>query len=189
MRTIKRLAFVLTWIIALGAFAALPLLAQTNGKAKPSAEEVIKRALETARAENKNVLVHFDASWCGWCKRFDAFLRSPEAGKLMADNYVTVSLTVMERPDKKDMENPGAGELMREMGGAAAGIPFYFFLDKEGKKLANSMAMPDGGNIGHPANAQEIKAFAGLIERTAPHMTSEQRARIIDYLTKSAPRR
>ena len=183
---IKRLAAALACVIALSAFIALPLPAQTNGKTKPFAKEVINRALETARAENKNVLVHFDASWCGWCKRFAAFLHSPEAGKLMADNYVLVSLTVMESPDKKALENPGAEELMREMGGAAAGIPFYFFLDKEGKKIANSMSMPDGGNIGHPANAQEIKAFEGLLERTAPRMTSEQRAEIVDYLTKRA---
>ena len=76
---------------------------------------------------------------------------------------------------------------MNEIGGANSGLPFYFFLDKEGQKLADSMAMPGGKNIGHPANAEEIKAFEGLLERTAPRMTSGQRAKIADYLTKKIP--
>lgn len=106
----------------------------------------------------------------------------------MTDHYVLVTLIVEESPDKKALENPGAAELKSEMGGEKSGLPFYFFLDQEGKKLADSMAMPGGKNIGHPANAEEIKAFDGLLERTAPRMTKEQRAKIADYLTKTMPR-
>ena len=48
--------------------------------------------------------------------------------------------------------------------------------------------MPKGGNIGHPANAEEIKAFIGLLEKTAPRMTSEERLKIAEYLTKTLPK-
>lgn len=184
--SIKRSVATLAWIIVLSTFAALPLSAQTGSKMKPSAQELLSAAIKTAKAENKPVLVHFGASWCGWCRRLDAFLQAPEVGKLMADNYVLLELTVLEHDEKKILENPGAEALMNEMGGANAGLPFYFFLDQEGKKLGDSMAMPGGKNIGHPANAEEIKAFAGLLERTAPRMTSAQRAKIVDYLTKTA---
>ncbi|PYT04158.1 MAG: hypothetical protein DMF60_16160, partial [Acidobacteria bacterium] len=89
--------------------------------------------------------------------------------------------------EKKALENPGAAEVMKEMGAADAGLPYYFFLDKDGKKIGDSLVMPGGKNIGHPANAEEIKAFAGLLEKSAPRMTSSERAQIVSYLTRNAP--
>jgi hypothetical protein len=59
----KRLAAAIAWMVVLGAFAGVPLLAQTDGKAKPSAESLISDAVSKAKAENKNILVHFGASW------------------------------------------------------------------------------------------------------------------------------
>ncbi len=171
-------------------FGTVPLFAQNGGKTPAPAQELLAAAIQSAEAENKNVLVHFGASWCGWCKRLDAFLVSPEFGKLMADNYVLLSLTVQESPDKKLLENPGAEKLMNEMsGGKSGGLPYYFFVDKKGAKLADSLAMPDGDNIGHPATPEEIKAFVGLLERTAPRMTRDQRVEISNYLTKNMPKR
>ncbi len=183
----KRFITTFALVIALGTF---PLFAQNGNKIPPPAQELLAAAIKTAEVENKNVLVHFGASWCGWCKRLDAFLVSPEFGKLIADNYVLLSLTVQESPDKKLLENPGAEKLMNEMsGGKSGGLPYYFFLDKKGSKLADSLAMPGGDNIGHPATAEEIKAFVGLLERTAPRLTGEQRNEISNYLTKNMPKR
>ena len=74
---------------------------------------------------------------------------------------------------------------MAEFGGANdAGVPVYIFFDQSGKRLATSLAMPDGGNIGHPATPEEIKAFVGLLEKTAPRMTTAQRQQVADYLAK-----
>src|SRR5260370_30167147 len=115
---IKRLVGVSLWIIAVGAFATFPLLAKPDGKPKPSAQELLSAAAKTARAQNKTIMVHFSASWCGWCKRLDAFLNAPEVGKLMADNYVLLELVVQESREKKALENPGAAELMKQMGAA-----------------------------------------------------------------------
>jgi len=106
----------------------------------------------------------------------------------MADHFVFVTLIVQEVPEKKALETPGGAEMKSAMGGEKAGLPFYFFLDKDGQKIGNSMSMPNGGNIGHPANAEEIKAFVELLKRTAPRMTDAERAQIADYLTKTIPR-
>ena len=177
-----------TIVMGLCLLVVRPAWAQTEKATPPPARELLTAALKTAQAENKTVFVHFGASWCGWCKRLDKFLASPEVGKLMTDHYVLLNLTVQESPEKKALENPGAQEVMTERGGEQAGLPFYFFLNQDGKKLADSLVMPKGGNIGHPANAEEIKAFIGLLEKTAPRMTSEERLKIAEYLTKTLPK-
>src|SRR5262249_33016708 len=145
-------------------------------KAAPpaSAQSIVDSAVKSAKAQGKNVLVHFGASWCKWCKNLDAMLDSPQVGQYFKDSYVITHLTIQESDDKKALENPGAQEIANEAGAGKAGIPIYIFLDGNGKRLATSLAMPDGGNIGHPATPEEIKAFEGLLERTAPRMTSSQ---------------
>jgi len=183
---VKRFFAVQVCIIAIGASVTQPIQAQTSST-KPSAQKLLTAALETGRAEKKNIMVHFTASWCGWCKRLDAFLHAPEVGKLMTENYVLLELTVQESPKKKALENPGADALMKEMGGDDAGLPFYFFLDTNGKKICDSLVMPGGKNIGHPASPEEIKAFATLLEKSAPRLTAANRSQIVDYLTKNAP--
>ena len=185
---IKRLVAVAVCFVALGAHSSFPVLAKPDSNPKPSAQELLSAATKTAKAENKAIMVHFSASWCGWCKRLDAFLNAPVVGKLMADNYVLLELVVQESPKKKALENPGADALMKQMGAADAGLPYYFFLDKDGKKMCDSLVMPGGQNIGHPANAEEIKAFVRLIEKSAPRMTAAERGQIVSYLTNNAPK-
>jgi thiol-disulfide isomerase/thioredoxin len=148
----------------------------------PPAKEVLDTALTEAKAEQKNVLVHFGASWCTWCRHLDAMLEGPELGQLFHDNYVITHLTILESDDKKALENPGALEMAADAGGGSGGVPFYIFFDSEGRRLATSMVMPNGGNIGHPVSPKEIKAFVGLLEKTAPRMTATDRNRVAEYL-------
>src|SRR4051812_15712818 len=96
-----------------------------QGSSVPQAQSVIDQALKTAKAENKTVFIHFGASWCTWCKLLDAMLSSPEVGKLFADHFVLVNLTVQESDDKKALENPGAQAIMEKNGAAKAGVPYY----------------------------------------------------------------
>jgi thiol:disulfide interchange protein len=107
-----------------------------------SAETLINAAVRVAQTENKGVLIHFGATWCKWCKRLDAAFESPELSGIFHDNYVLMHLTVQEEDDKVDTENPGAAALMAEFGASQAGIPIYLFLDKNGRRLASSMALP-----------------------------------------------
>jgi len=72
-------------------------------------------------------------------------------------------------------------------GAASTGLPFYAVLDATGKKLADSDAMPKNGNIGYPGSPEEITAFGKLLKDTAPHLSEEQRAKLVDYLRKNAP--
>ena len=146
------------------------------------ASAVIAAALKTATADRKVVLIEFGASWCTWCRRFDAFVHAPEVASIVAANYIVVNLVVQERDDKKPLENPGGQDLMDTWGGAKSGLPFYVFLDSSGKKIANSNAMPDGGNIGFPGTAKEVEAFLGLVDKTAPRVSKGDRAKMASYL-------
>src|SRR4029079_4339472 len=122
----------------------LTCAAQTKVPAPQKAQTVVDAALQSAKTQGKNVLIHFGASWCSWCKRLDAMLESDEVGKLFHDNYVITHLTIQESDDKKALENPGAQEMANTAGAGKAGIPIYIFLDSNGKTLATSLAMADG---------------------------------------------
>jgi hypothetical protein len=98
---------------------------------------------------------------------------------------VIVKLDVLERPEKKaELENPGAEALRVEYGGERSGVPFFVFLNDQGKKLADSNALPGGQNIGYPAKPEEITAFQKLLKQTAPRLTDAQLSPLITYLQK-----
>jgi len=167
-------------------------LAAAIGSAQPAkpqpAQEVLKAAVKQAESSDKTVFLIFHASWCGWCKRLDAGLEDPGVKPLIEANYVVTHLVVMESKEKKDLENPGGGEIMKELGGEKSGLPFYAFIDGKGKMIANSNAMPKDQNIGYPAAKEEIEAFEMLLKKTAKHMTDDQRSQVMSYFVKNVPK-
>ena len=182
------------WVYAPRILAILVLVIATcaprlaiSAAAPPTAESLVDAAVKTAKSQDKVVLVHFGASWCVWCRHLDDMLQGPELGKLFADHFVIVHLTVQESDDKKQLENPGAEQLLAREGAGKSGVPVFMFFDQAGKKIADSLALPNRANIGYPASPEEIEAFGGILEKTTPRMTAAQRASIIDYLKKHAP--
>ena len=150
-----------------------------------SADRVVETAVAEAREGGKIVLIEFGASWCVWCRNFQSFVHAPEVKDILARNYVITTLTVREREEKVALENAGGSERMREWGGAESGLPFYVFLDAQGRKIADSNVMPGGTNIGFPATSNELEAFMTLIDKTAPRLEAAERQTIFDYLNKS----
>jgi thiol:disulfide interchange protein len=153
--------------------------------APPSADAVVAAALKSAQAGNEVVLIECGASWCSWCRKFDAFVHAPEVGQIVASQYVVANLTVHEGDGKKALENAGGEVKMNAWGGEKSGLPFYVFLDAAGRKVADSNAMPDRSNIGFPGTPQEVQMFVALIDRTAPKLSSADRSKIVDYLNKT----
>ncbi|MBV6457353.1 MAG: hypothetical protein HONBIEJF_00461 [Fimbriimonadaceae bacterium] len=150
-----------------------------------SAEKLLADAGGKAKAQGKNVMVIFHASWCGWCKKLDEFMAIPEYKSIFDDNYVVVHMTVMESQQKKADETAGGMEFLTKMGGDKAGLPYFVVVDPGGKKLADSLMKPgdQGSNTGHPVKKEEVAHFMSMLKKTAKKMSSNQAATIQKYLS------
>ncbi|MDP3581921.1 MAG: hypothetical protein Q8S39_08285, partial [Ignavibacteria bacterium] len=116
-------------------------------------------------------------------------MNSGELKKIFEDSYVITHLDVLERNEKIALlENPGGKEFMAKLGGAKSGLPFYAFLDSDGKMFSNSNVMDKKSNIGYPGSAEEIDAFGKLLKSSAKNLSEELLTTIIEYLKANAPK-
>src|SRR5580765_7569019 len=157
--------------------AVLALTSATTLAEVSSAEQILSQAKTKARAEQKTIFLHFGASWCGWCKRLDAFLDRKDIKPVFEKYFVPVKLVVQEKEKDKALENPGAEAFMTKLGGPS-GLPYSAFLDSKGDLIANSKNSV-GNNIGFPAQPDEIDCFVKMMKKAAPKM-SEQDLKIIE---------
>jgi thiol-disulfide isomerase/thioredoxin len=154
---------VLVYLSSLAAFAT-----------PPTSDQVLAAVKVKATAEHKTIFLHFGASWCGWCKRLEAFLDRPDIQPVFEKYFVPVKLVVQESEKNKALENPGAEALLRKLGGPA-GLPYSAFLDAQGALIVNSKRpsalVPAGENIGYPAQPNEIDWFVQMMKKAAPKLT------------------
>jgi thiol-disulfide isomerase/thioredoxin len=155
--------------------AAIMLSSAAYSQATPEpASKILADAYTQAAKENKNVIVIFHASWCGWCKKMDASINDPACKDFFDRSYVIVHLTILESKDKKNLENPGAEDIFNENGGKGGGIPYFLVYDKKGKLLADSKFKPANAaadakpsNIGCPASDEEVAAFIEILKKSS----------------------
>jgi thioredoxin-related protein len=159
----------------------------------PTAESIMNTAYQQASKENKNVILMFHASWCGWCRKMDAAINDKSCKKLFDENYVIVHLTVEESKDKKYLENPGADSIKMKFHGEQAGLPFWLVLDKNGKLIGDSYIRKPGiskdqpgENIGCPASEKEIAAFIEILRKSSS-LTDKQLDKIAERFSKNKP--
>ncbi len=184
INTMRKTVFFLPILVILITFYS-----PAQGGKPDSGQNILKEAVAEAWSTKKNVFLIFNASWCEWCKRLDTVLENPEIKPIIDKNYVIAKLDVQERGEKiQAYENPGGKEILKKFGGANSGIPFYVFLNKKGKMIANSNVMPKNQNIGYPGSKEEITAFIMLLKQTAPRMTDKERNRILKCLENNAPK-
>ncbi len=159
-----------------------------QGSKPDSASSILSQALQQARTSHKNVFLIFHASWCKWCKKLDTLLEQPDISKMIEESYVVTRVDVLEQGEKKQtIENPGAFETLKDLDGEKSGLPYYVFIDENGKTIGNSNAMPDSQNIGYPGSKEEDSTFVALLRRTARNMTDDQSEVIQKYLERASP--
>jgi hypothetical protein len=74
----------------------------------------------------------------------------------------------------------GGSDVLKRYSAASQGIPWFVFLDGDGKEIINSTD-PEHGNIGFPAQDSEIAWFKVMLEKAAKRITPAD----IEMLTKS----
>ena len=149
-------------------------------EAPKTANEVLQEAYQQAARENKNVFLMFHASWCGWCHKLDSSIKDKSVRDIFNNNYVIRHLTVYEAKDKRNLENPGALDLLTKYKGNDLGIRYWIIFDKNGNWLADSQIRPEGSdynfkgeNVGCPASREEVNHFLKVLSKTAKLNTSQ----------------
>ena len=132
--------------------------------AYPVAQTLLDEAVAKAKAEKKQVLVHFGAPWCGWCHRMEDWMARPEVAAILAKDFFDLKIDV----DR----TVGGKELNSKMAGASSGIPWFAIVECCGKVVADSNA-PEGGNIGFPYQNKEIAHFEAMLRKAAVNMTPQ----------------
>ncbi len=150
-----------------------------NKAAAVDAEAIVKAALSKASSDGKRVFLHFGAPWCVYCHRLEDFMARPEIEKLLAKDFVDVKIDMDRMTNAKEV----AQRFRKDEPG---GIPWFAFLDHEGKPLATS----DGpkGNVGYPAAPEEIAHFVKMLQTTKKNLTNDDIAAIEKALKEAAPK-
>lgn len=158
-------------------------LASRSFAATPSADAVMADAGKQASAEKKVIYLRFSASWCGWCKKHDAFLAQPEVKTAFEKYFVPVKLIVSENEANKVLENAGAEAWLKKVGGPE-GLPYSAFCKADGAVIVNSKRAGAQGisNIGHPIQSEEIDWFVTMMKKAAPAMAAADLKMIEDAL-------
>ena len=154
------------------------LLGSLTATAQESASAVLDKAYAQAAKENKKVFLMFHASWCRWCKKMENNMHDPAVKKYFDDNYVMAFLTVQESPKNKNLENPGAADLLAKYKAQNSGIPFWVILDTKGNLLADAFNSA-GQNLGCPSSVEEVEEFTAKLKKTSK-LKDSQLAAIAD---------
>ena len=163
-------------------FLAAGLTVGQQESAKPvamPAAKVLAKAQAEAEQSKKNVLVLFHASWCGWCHKMDEVMADPTVKPFFEKSFVKTYLTVLESPDKKNMENEGGEALLEKWNGKDQGIPYFVVMSPKGEILADSRFKGKDGNLanmGCPAEPEEIDAFIALMKKTTKLSAADEQA-------------
>jgi thiol:disulfide interchange protein len=140
------------------------------------AADVLAAGVAKAREEGKLVFLHFGAPWCGWCHKLEDWMARPEINAILAKAFVDVKIDTDRMTGGQDLLN-------QHSAGKSGGIPWFEFVDGEGKALVNSNGPK--GNTGFPAAAEEVAWFVEMIKKAGAKLSAEDIATLEASLKKA----
>lgn len=149
------------------------------------AEKVYAAALARAKAEGKRVFLHFGAPWCGWCHRLEDWMATKDVAAILAKDFVDLKIDQDRMTGAKELEARFRAPV--EPGKPGGGIPWFAFVDADGRKLVDC-TMPNGAITGYPAEVAEVEHFAKMLESARVRMTPEDVAALKKSLDEEALR-
>jgi disulfide reductase len=117
----------------------------------------LEKAIETAKAENKAVLVNFTGSdWCVWCFKLSDEVFSQDEFKEYADeNLILVKVDFPQNIEQSDQTKAYNQSLAQKFD--VQGFPTIIIINSQGKPVAKTGYQP-GGPINY---INHIKSFLG----------------------------
>ena len=128
------------------------------------ADDVLASGLARAKAEGKLLFLHFGAPWCGWCHKLEDWMAKPEISAILAKAFVDVKIDT-------DRMTGGQALLDGHSAGKNGGIPWCEILAADGTALVNSNGPK--GNIGFPAQSEEIAWFVEMLKKSGAKLSHD----------------
>ncbi len=135
---------------------------------------ILAAAVQEAKTSGRHVLLTFGAPWCGWCHRFEDWARSEAVAPVLGKDFVFTKIDIDRMIGGKEL-------LAATRGPKESGIPWFAFLDGEGKLVASSTT-DTGANLGCPWTPEEKAAFDTLLAAHATRITADERAAMLALL-------
>jgi thiol:disulfide interchange protein len=133
-------------MMLIAGFYLLPVVTSGQTSARPydenqDARADLKKAVATAKQENKHVLVQFGGNWCPWCIRFHNMAFGAKAiDSLLRADYVYMLVNVPQDKKKRDYQ------LFSDYGFPNRfGYPVFAVIGSDGKVLH----LQDSGILEH----------------------------------------
>jgi thioredoxin-related protein len=158
------LVFCLSRTAALAQDQAPPATKLATAPKKPSiydktadTQAQLAKATETAKREDKRILVMFGGDWCGWChKLHELFASDPEIRKILSYEYVVVMVDTTA-PGAEDLFKTCKAALPKDELDKAIGVPFLGVLDANGKVVTAQRTDPlETGDHHDPGRVKEF---------------------------------
>src|SRR3954447_5889530 len=115
-----------------------------------------EEAFETAKRENKPILLDIGAVWCHWCHVMDReSYEDPETAQIINERFVAVKVDRDERPDI-DSRYQVAVQAISGQGG----WPLTAFLTSDGKPFYGGTYFPPDDHYGRPSFRRVLLAIS-----------------------------